>query len=212
MQDAIFRPLKWLAATCRRSIRRPLLHALSCVCVSDANKLHMLAEGDTRVLDACATVLGWGTPGSPVDGGGGSWPPLMVCSSRHARCAAQGTCHGAHVVLLCGSMFLVWPQVRRGKEYCSEVLFQLRCVTACERARVCGAATARCALTQHARATQPLCGRQARAAAARGMHGRAASPCARQRQRGSGGALPRRARGDGRAARCGHDNADRSWV
>ena len=57
---------------------RPLLHALSCVCVSDANKPHVLPEGDTRVLDACAVVLGWGTPGCPADGGGGRWSPLMV--------------------------------------------------------------------------------------------------------------------------------------
>ena len=52
-------------------LRRPLLHALSRVSVSDSNKPHVLAEGGTRVLDACATVLGWGTPGSPVDGGAG---------------------------------------------------------------------------------------------------------------------------------------------
>ena len=57
---------------------RPLLHALSCVCVSDANKPYVLPEGDTRALDACATVLGWGTPGCPTDGGGGRWSPLMV--------------------------------------------------------------------------------------------------------------------------------------
>ena len=45
---------------------RPLLHALSCVYVSDASKPYVLPEGDTRVLDACATALGWGTPGCPA--------------------------------------------------------------------------------------------------------------------------------------------------
>ena len=59
-------------------LRRPALHAVSRVCVSDSNKTHVLAEGDTRVLDACATVLSWGTPGMPADGGGGRWSPLMV--------------------------------------------------------------------------------------------------------------------------------------
>ena len=67
-----------------------MLHALSCVCVSDANKPHVLPEGDTRVLDACAAVLGWGTPGCPADGGGGRWSPLMV---RHSS-AAVPHCHG----------------------------------------------------------------------------------------------------------------------
>ena len=50
--------------------RRPLLRALSRVTVADCNKPHLLADGDTRVLDACAAVLTWGTPGGPVDGGG----------------------------------------------------------------------------------------------------------------------------------------------
>ena len=66
---------------------RPLLHALSCVCVSDANKPHVLPKGDTRVLDACTTVLSWGTPGCPADGGGGRWSPLMV---RHGCGGAAG--------------------------------------------------------------------------------------------------------------------------
>ena len=66
-----------------------MLHALSCVCVSDANKPHVLPEGDTRVLDACAAVLGWGTPGCPADGGGGRWSPLMV------RCTALQLAWGA---------------------------------------------------------------------------------------------------------------------
>ena len=30
------------------------------------------------MLDTCATVLSWGTPGAPVDGGGGRWSPIMV--------------------------------------------------------------------------------------------------------------------------------------
>ena len=67
---------------------RPMLHALSCVCVSDANKSHVLPEGDTRVLDTCAAVLGWGTPGCPADGGGGRWSPIMVRRGRS----------GAHVL------------------------------------------------------------------------------------------------------------------
>ena len=59
-------------------LRRPQLYALSRVSVADSNKPLLVAEGDTRVLDTCATVLSWGTPGGPVDGGGGRWSPLMV--------------------------------------------------------------------------------------------------------------------------------------
>ena len=95
-----------------------------------------------RMLDTCATVLSWGTPGSPVDGGGGRWPPLMVRSrSCHAagpatlphqvlpRCAAEARAT-VRTQLLWTDAFLSWLQVRRGKEYCSEVLFQLRWVPA----------------------------------------------------------------------------------
>ena len=57
-------------------MHRPLLRALSRVCVADCNKPHLLADGDARVLDTCAAVLTWGTHGG--HGGGGRWPPLMV--------------------------------------------------------------------------------------------------------------------------------------
>ena len=59
-------------------ICRPKLYALSRVSVADSNKPLLVAEGDTRMLDTCATVLTWGTPDGPVDGGGGRWSPLMV--------------------------------------------------------------------------------------------------------------------------------------
>ena len=61
------------------AVRRPALHALSRVCVADCNKPYLVAEGDTRVLDVCATVLAWGTPGYPVDGdrGGGRWARML---------------------------------------------------------------------------------------------------------------------------------------
>ena len=66
---------------------RPSLHALSCVCVADRNKPYLVAKkGDSRVLDICATVLTWGTPGGPVDGGGGRWSPLMVRRGQE-RCS-----------------------------------------------------------------------------------------------------------------------------
>ena len=70
----------YLMLSTRRALHcgRPLLHALSRVCISDSNKPHVVPEGDTRVLDACAAVLGWGTPGCTVDGGGGRWSPIMV--------------------------------------------------------------------------------------------------------------------------------------
>ena len=104
--------------------RRPKLYALSRVCVADTNKQHLLPEGDTRVLDVCATVLRWGTPGGAVDGAGGRWPPLMV------RRAAVVSARAAPGVRLAG-----WPmpslacalQVRRAQEHGSEALFQLRC-------------------------------------------------------------------------------------
>jgi hypothetical protein len=48
----------------------------------------LVAEGDTRTLDTCATVLAWGTPGGPVDGGGGRWPPLMVRRGQEHCCEA----------------------------------------------------------------------------------------------------------------------------
>ena len=56
------------------------------MCVADSNKSLLVAEGDTRVLDTCSMVLTWGTPGAPVDGGGGRWPPLMVRRGQ-ARCS-----------------------------------------------------------------------------------------------------------------------------
>ena len=54
--------------------------------VADSNKPLLVAEGDTRTLDTCATVLGWGTPGGPVDGGGGRWAPLKVRQGQE-RCS-----------------------------------------------------------------------------------------------------------------------------
>ena len=56
--------------------------------VADSNKALLVAEGDTRALDTCATVLAWGTPGGPVDGGGGRWPPLMVRRGQEHCCEA----------------------------------------------------------------------------------------------------------------------------
>ena len=56
--------------------------------VADSNKPLLVAEGDTRALDTCATVLAWGTPGGPVDGGGGRWPPLMVRRGQEHCCEA----------------------------------------------------------------------------------------------------------------------------
>ena len=79
---------------------RPVLHALSCVCVSDANKSHVLPEGDARVLDAFTTVLSWGTPGSPADGGGGRWSPIMVRYIRHAAHAWGAEGPGAYLALV----------------------------------------------------------------------------------------------------------------
>ena len=76
------RPVGVLIPRATNAAGRPVLHALSCVCVSDANKPHVLPEGDARVLDACVTVLSWGTPGKPADGGGGRWSPIMVRRSR----------------------------------------------------------------------------------------------------------------------------------
>ena len=79
----------------------------------------MLAKGGTQVLDACATVLSWGTPGNPVDGGGGRWSPLMVRRGL-ARTVTLREC--APPTLTPDRCL----QVRRGQEDCSEALFQLR--------------------------------------------------------------------------------------
>ena len=76
------RQLLRMALTVADCMHRPQLHALSRICVADSNKALLLKEGDTRVLDTCATVLSWGMPGAPVDGGGGRQSPLMV---RHAQ-------------------------------------------------------------------------------------------------------------------------------
>ena len=79
----------------------------------------MLVEGDTRVLDACATVLSWGTPGNPVDGGGGRWSPLMVRRDLVRTVALRECAPPTSTPVRC-------LQVRRGQENCSETLFQLR--------------------------------------------------------------------------------------
>ena len=87
--------------------------------VSDSNKAHVLGESATRVLDACATVLGWGTPGSPVDGGGGRWSPIMVRRSHICIVALRECAPPTSTPDRC-------LQVRRGQEDSSEALFQLR--------------------------------------------------------------------------------------
>ena len=89
--------------------------------MSDANKPHVLPEGDTRALDACAVVLGWGTPGCPADGGGGHWSPLMVRLISGGADAPNNVCR-PYSTATC----LFALQVRRGQERVSEALFQLR--------------------------------------------------------------------------------------
>ena len=79
MRVALIPPPRWW-------LRRPLLYALSRVAVADSNKPLLVAEGDTRTLDTCTTVLSWGTPGGPVDGGGGRWAPLKVRQGQE-RCS-----------------------------------------------------------------------------------------------------------------------------
>ena len=96
LEGATLEPRAWHA-------HRPKLFALSRVCVADSNKTHLLAEGDTRVLDVCAAVLRWGTPGGPVDGGGGRQPPLKVRSAADARASRALGLHS--LSLLSGKPF-----------------------------------------------------------------------------------------------------------
>ena len=80
--------------------------------MADSNKPLLVAEGDTRVLDTCATVLSWGTPGGPVDGGGGRWSPLMV---------RRGQEHGSEALFQL-SLSAVGKRAMRAHDGCMRVL------------------------------------------------------------------------------------------
>ena len=95
-------------------LRRPQLYALSRVSVADSNKPLLVAEGDTRVLDTCTTVLSWGTPDGPVDGGGGRWSPLMV---------RRGQEHGSEALFQL-SLSAVGKRAMRAHDGCMRVLRQ----------------------------------------------------------------------------------------